>query len=221
MTNRNTCDLNDINIIFTTIEKGRELISQRDSHIKRLTQMDLDCRCHKRGATLAEYQTLCKESVLEFSEAEQEKVKFLLCEIDSELKRRGMELPFLETIHLVKTTAEEENYAYGYTRGNTIYINQHALGSDGVLERILVHGLCHILTHNHPAFRKTMYRILGFKLEDRLFRFSETAHFHIENILDEALAEYFAIAVLGTLMKVPNPGIVKSIRMAMQQLPAS
>lgn len=51
MSNWNTCDFQDINCTFITKEEGKKLITQHDSYIDNLTQLDLDCRCDKRGAT--------------------------------------------------------------------------------------------------------------------------------------------------------------------------
>lgn len=178
MSNWNTCDFQDINCTFITKEEGKKLITQHDSYIDNLTQLDLDCRCDKRGATLDQYLKLCEEAVLDFTEEEIEDMTYLLCEIDSELKRRGMVLPCMEQINLVKTTGKEENDAFGYTRGHTIYLNQNAFDNDGFLEHLLVHELFHVLTRNCPAFKKAMYDIIGFKVEDKFFSYPEAKALH-------------------------------------------
>lgn len=267
-----------------------------------MTQQDLNLRCDKRDATLEEYLKRCEESVLDFTEKEEAQVSLLLCEIDSELKRRGMVLPLIEQINLVKTTGKEEIDAYGYTRGNTIYLNQNAFNNDGFLEHLLVHELFHVLTRNCQEYKKAVYSIIGFNVEDKFFCYPETrtlhfvsnpdvcnqvchakfkvgrgyqnvvvmtdlsymygqGHFHkrfrpfflpidenLEFIRDEsgeltfinptagcdeyhehigrntgyttnpeeALAENFVIAVLGTLRDLPNPEIVDKMRETMR-----
>lgn len=175
MSNFYTCNLGDINIVYCLKEKGQELINSRDSYINNLTQLDLDCRCHKAGANLEEYMKLCRDSVLDFSEEECDILTFLLCEIDSELQRRGMVIPCVEHINLVKTTGNEESKSFGYTRGNTIYICQEAfVKGEGFLEHLLVHELFHVLTRNSPEFKKAMYSIIGFTVEDKFFDYPET-----------------------------------------------
>lgn len=302
MKNWNTCDLQDINFTFIKKEEGKKLIVQHDSYIDNLTQQDLNLRCDKRDATLEEYLKLCEESVLDFTEKEEAQVSLLLCEIDSELKRRGMVLPLIEQINLVKTTGKEEIDAYGYTRGNIIYLNQNAFNNDGFLEHLLVHELFHVLTRNCQEYKKAVYSIIGFTVEDKFFCYPETrtlhfvsnpdvcnqvchakfkvgrgyqnvvvmtdlsymygqGHFHkrfrpfflpidenLEFIRDEsgeltfinptagcdeyhehigrntgyttnpeeALAENFVIAVLGTLRDLPNPEIVDKMRETMR-----
>lgn len=174
MKNWNTCDLQDINFTFTKKEEGKKLITLHDSYIDNLTQTDLDGRCDRREATLEQYLALCEEAVVDFTEKEEAQVSLLLCEIDSELRRRGMVLPCIEQINLVKTTGKEENDAYGYTRGNTIYINQSAFDNDGFLEHLIVHELFHVLTRNCQEFKKAIYDIIGFKVEDKYFKFPES-----------------------------------------------
>lgn len=178
MKNWNTCDLQDINFTFTKKEEGKKLITLHDSYIDNLTQLDLNCRCGRREATLEQYMALCEEAVLDFTEKEEAQVSLLLCEIDSELKRRGMVLPCIEQINLVKTTGKEENDAYGYTRDKTIYINQSAFDNDGFLEHLLVHELFHVLTRNCQEFKKAMYSIIGFTVEDKFFSYPETRTLH-------------------------------------------
>ena len=301
MSNWNTCNLENINITFIKKEEGKKLITQHDSYIDNLTQHDLNYRCQRRDATLDQYLSRCEEAVRDFTEQEIEQVTWLLCEIDSELKRRGMVLPRLEQINLVKTTGEEENGASGYTRGITIYLNQSAFNNDGFLEHLLVHELFHVLTRNCLEFKKAIYEIIGFKVEDKFFKFPETKYLHFvsnpdvsnqvchtrlkarrgyQNVVmltdlsymygqgnfhkmfrpfflaidenlefirdengelvfihptnafqyyieligrntkyttnpEEALAENFVIAVLGTLNEIPNPEIIDSIRKTM------
>lgn len=303
MSNWNTCNLEDIRIIFSWEDEAKELITTRDSYINNLTQLDLDCRCHKHGATLDEYLELCKDSVLEFSDEESFILSDLLCEIDRELKRRGMMLPFVERINIVKTSGDEENNVFGYTRDNTIYICQRSFDKgEGFVEHVLVHELFHVLTRNCQEFKKSMYSIIGFEVEDKFFDYPETrlgyfvsnpdvcnqmCHakmfvgfkeydlvtvafsqhrydgggfhnyyrpcfvaidenndflrdergelfvFNFQQVSDsylshigrnthywanpeEALAENFVIAVLGTIEDIPNPEIIDSIRKTMQ-----
>lgn len=178
MSNWNTCNLQDINFTFIKKEEGKKLITQHDSYIDNLTQQDLDCRCHRRGATLEQYLELCEEAVMDFTEKEEAQVSLLLCEIDSELTRRGMVLPHVEQINLVKVSGLEENEACGYTRGNTIYINQDVFDNDGFLEHLLVHELFHVLTRNCQEFKKTMYSIIGFKVEDKFFEYPKSESFY-------------------------------------------
>lgn len=303
MSNWNTCNLEDIRIIFNRKEEGKKLILNRDSYIDNLTQHDLNYRCNKRGAILDDYLKLCEDSVLDFSWDESGLLDEIIAEIGRELKRRGMVLPYVEQINLVKTSGEEENNAYAYTRDNTIYICKGAFErGDGFVEHMLTHELFHIFTRNCPEFKKAVYEIIGFKVEDKFFKFPESKHLHFvsnpdvsnqichtrikarrgyQNVVmltdlsymygqgnfhklfrpffihidenlefirdangelafippmdvyhqyidligrntkyitnpEEALAENFVIAVLGTTKDIPNPEIIDSIRKTMR-----
>lgn len=175
MNNWNTCNLEDIFVLINWKDDGRKLIVNRDSYINNLTQLDLDCRCHKRGATLDEYLRLCQNSVLDFSDEETDTITDILHEIGRELKRRGMKLPYVESINIVKTSGKEENNVFGYTRGNTIYISQDTFDNgEGFVEHLLVHELFHVLTRHSPEFKKAMYDIIGYTVEDKYFEYPET-----------------------------------------------
>ena len=170
MNNWKKMDLFDATITYATQEEGRRLIAQHDTYTDRLTTFDLNYRCQKGHATLDEYLTNCQNAVRDFSPQEHDLIEYMLCEINSELKRHGMMLPQMEQINLVRTSGQEENGVVGYTRGNTIYLCQNAfIGNEGELERILVHELFHILTRNNFAFRQRMYGIVGFTLTDKTF----------------------------------------------------
>lgn len=176
MANYKKCNLVDINIVFTPKEEAKKLITTRDSYINNLTKLDLDCRCHKRRATLDEYLQLCENSVLDFTEKESLLLTYIIAEVDSELKRRGMMLPFVENINLVKTSGDEENNAVAYTRGNTIYITNEAFKvGDGFAEHMFVHELFHVLTRNCTEFKKAIYKIIGYTVEDKFFDYPLTA----------------------------------------------
>lgn len=175
MPNYKKCNLDEIRITFNLKEEGQELITTHDSYINNLTQLDLDCRCHKHGATLEEYLKLCEDSVLDFSWEESCLLEDIIAEVGRELKRRGMMLPFIEEINLVKTSGEEENSAYAYTRGNTIYICQGVFDTtEGFVEHMLVHELFHVLTRNCLELKKMMYDIIGYTVEDKFFEYPET-----------------------------------------------
>lgn len=176
MANWKTCNLEDINIVFNLKEEAKKLITTRDSYISNLTQLDLDCRCHKRRAKLDEYLQLCEDSVLDFTDEESFILTRIIAEIDSELKRRGMMLPFVESINLVKTSGDEENNAFAYTRGNTIYITKEVFKEgEGFVEHMLVHELFHVLTRNCTEFKKAIYKIIGYTVEDKFFDYPTTA----------------------------------------------
>lgn len=63
MSNRNKCDLQEVNITFIKKEEGKKLSTQHDSYIDNLTQHDLNYRCEERDATLEQYLTRCEEAV--------------------------------------------------------------------------------------------------------------------------------------------------------------
>lgn len=179
------CNMTDFSNIMTTFRfdnEAKDLITALDTYTNNLTQYDLDARCHKQGATLNDYLELCKKSVKDFSEEETYELSTDMYEVDSELKRHGMQIPDIEDINIVRTSGEEENDTCAYTRGNTIFLCDKAFAQGGgFLERVFVHELFHILSRNCPEFKKEMYSIIGYTVTDKTYAYPEAFGNFISN----------------------------------------
>jgi hypothetical protein len=111
----------------------------------------------------------CRNNVLNWTDENIILIDGLLKEIDGEFKQRGMVIPFIDNINLVKMTSKEEGGAMGYTRGNTIYVADYIMYKPKVkIKEILTHELFHILTRSSFPFKQEMYSIIRFTALDKI-----------------------------------------------------
>ena len=166
--NWKTAELSSVNINLSSREEGKYLISLQDTFTNHLSPFDLEARCNIKDATIYDFLLFCRNNVLDWTDEEIIQIKRIFTEIDSELRRRGMVLPFIDSINLVKTTSKEEGGAMAYTRGNTIYVANHIMNKPEVrIKEILTHELFHILTRSSFPFKQEMYSIIRFTLLDK------------------------------------------------------
>ena len=161
--NWETTDLSLVNFNYSCREEGKYLISLQDTFINNLTSFDLEARCGFKDATKYDYLLFCRDNVLNWTDEEVSKIKDIILEIDGKFKQRGMAIPFIDNINLVKTTSIEEGGAMAYTRGNTIYVAGHTLNKpEERIREIITHELFHILTRSSFPFKQEMYRCISF-----------------------------------------------------------
>ena len=161
--NRETTELSLVNFNFSSKEEGKYLISLQDTFINNLSPFDLEARCNFKDATKYDYLLFCRNNVLDWTDENIILIDGLLKEIDGEFKQRGMVIPLIDNINLVKTTSKEEGGAMGYTRGNTIYVADYIMYKPKVkIKEILTHELFHILTRSSFPFKQEMYSIIRF-----------------------------------------------------------
>ena len=161
--NWETTELSLVNFNFSSKEEGKYLISLQDTFINNLSPFDLEARCNFKDATKYDYLLFCRNNVLNWTDENIILIDGLLKEIDGEFKQRGMVIPFIDNINLVKTTSKEEGGAMGYTRGNTIYVADYIMYKPKVkIKEILTHELFHILTRSSFPFKQEMYSIIRF-----------------------------------------------------------
>jgi len=166
--NWETTELSLVNFNFSSKEEGKYLISLQDTFINNLSPFDLEARCNFKDATKYDYLLFCRNNVLNWTDENIILIDGLLKEIDGEFKQRGMVIPFIDNINLVKTTSKEEGGAMGYTRGNTIYVADYIMYKPKVkIKEILTHELFHILTRSSFPFKQEMYSIIRFTALDK------------------------------------------------------
>lgn len=147
---------------FATPEQGREILTQRDEFIQRLSAFDRAARLKSdKDVTEAAYLEFVAGNVVSWTEKDKGIVGAALSEI---WERLGpMSLPWPQPIYLIKTTGNEEGGA-PYTRGNAIVLPDGELSQQSAesLRRIISHELFHILTRQNPALKETLYAAIGF-----------------------------------------------------------
>lgn len=167
---------------FASKEEARMLIHGNTQYYNRLSQMDIDWRARKAGATLEELKAFAQEQVLDFTLGEIKPVLDSVGYIEHKLKILESHLPFPEEIVFVKTTMKDESDASGYTSGNLIFLNAGVLQEKyptKMLDILIAHELFHCITRHSPKFLKEMYALIGFTVMDHDIEFPE----HVRRVI--------------------------------------
>jgi hypothetical protein len=154
---------------YATKDEGTELLLSNKEYYDGFTQNDLDYRMQKKDASMDEYLDFAKEQVLDFTDEEKEAFDRIMSYIEDILSANGYVLPDLDPIIFVSTTQKEECGSGAYTHGTQIYLNTKWLTDPdtGEYSRVVVaHELFHCLTRSNPEFRKDMYKLINFTVQD-------------------------------------------------------
>ncbi len=166
---------------FADAKEGATLIAGNKDYLNSLAQHDLCFRLQKKDATLEEYTAFAMEQTLDFTEEEKEGISAGMQRIMDICRENHYNLPEIGEITFVKTTMKEESGAVAYTHSTQIYMGAELASmlsneNKWVHEQgttILLHELFHCLTRNDARFREDMYGILGFRISDDEFDFSQ------------------------------------------------
>ncbi len=153
---------------FATKEDGVKLLMSNTEYYDGFTQNDLDYKFQKKGAEMDEYLEFAKEQVLDFSDEERKVIEDAMTFIEDQIKENGYVLPRLDPIVFINTTQKEECGAAAYTHGTQIYLNAayFAEADTDLVNEVMAHEVFHCLTRSTPEFRKDMYKIIHFTVQD-------------------------------------------------------
>ncbi len=148
-------------ISFASAEEGKRILTNRDDFVERMSPFDRAARM-KTNKEVSESQFLefVQKNVLEWNDAEKQKVNLVLKGI--QLKLISMALPFPEKMLIIKTTGKEEGGA-PYTRANAIVLPQNFLEAPlAKIQKTISHELFHIISRANPRLRERFYSVIGF-----------------------------------------------------------
>ena len=161
---------------FASKEEGEELLMSNTEYFDGMTRNDWEFRLGKKGATREEYEALARDNIQDFTEEEKAVIVKYMDQLEKLMEEKGVHLPELEEITFIKTQTEMEAYAEGYTHGTQIYIAdfmpQVMLLDDSIeytMLEVFAHELFHCMTRSNPDFRKEMYKIIHFTVQDEDF----------------------------------------------------
>ncbi|MCR5404022.1 MAG: hypothetical protein K6E91_09445, partial [Butyrivibrio sp.] len=177
---------------FALKNEGARLMLANEDYYKEFTQNKLDYIMQKKNATMDEYKKFAGEQVLDWTPEEKDMISRAMKEIEDTVKGRGWKLPPIDTIVFIKTTMDEEGGVGAYTHGTQIYlkeldklISKEELSDELVPEHfleIIAHEIFHCLTRCNPDFRKEMYNVIGFTVEDKDYKIpSSVWEYYISN----------------------------------------
>jgi len=196
-----------------TKAEGQQLIVANTDYYNSLTQMDLDWRMRKKGATKEELIDFAKSCVQEFTDKEKQKIAAAIAYIEKRLHDMGANLPFpKDDIVFVKTNMKEEGDAGAYTHKTEIYIGANVVRCNeredgmmrlgGLITRLVAHELFHCLTRNSPEFRRDIYKLIGFTVMDKDIVFGPAIQQKILNNPDvEHIDNYAEFTIKGKKRK--------------------
>ncbi|MBQ2954842.1 MAG: hypothetical protein IJE08_00110 [Clostridia bacterium] len=162
---------------FADAQEGAQLLLGNEEYFAGLSQYDIDYRLQKKGGTLEELKEFAAAQVLSFNGEEKQALSDSFARIEKILDEKGLVLPELDEIVLIKTTMLEESGAGAYTHGTQIYLGgdvvsyafmddeQALIGLDG----IMCHELFHCVTRSNPDFRADAYSLIGFTVQEEDF----------------------------------------------------
>ena len=159
---------------FASAEEGRELMLANKEYYATFTENKIGFIMHKDNVSMEEYLDFAGRQVLDWTDAEKELIDRCMAIVEASFADNGWRMPPLETIVFIRTTMLEEAGAFGYTHGTQIYLSgdleQYATMDpeqiDVPIATVLAHELFHCLTRCNPDFRKDMYSIIHFTVED-------------------------------------------------------
>ena len=136
---------------------------------------DIQYRTQDKNGTVEELKAFGTAQMQEFTDEEKTAITNTLKEMESELKSGGYRLPPMGEIVFIKSTQLEEGDSGAYTHGTHIYLGQYLIDmicSEDEIDRkfgkeTLWHEIFHCLTRNDPEFRKDMYGMIHFTVQDK------------------------------------------------------
>jgi len=150
-------------VIFASRQAAIEVLAADDEYTSRMSQFDRMLRLKSTShVTQAEYFEHMANNALDWTDADQARLKPLLRRLSNALSGYRLSLP--PAVLLIKTTGKEE-VGEGHTRANAIVVPQHSLAEDDkTLFFLLAHELFHVMTRYDERFRQAAYALVGFRV---------------------------------------------------------
>lgn len=172
-----------LNYTYLTAEECAQKLGSVSQYYAGLSQKSLDFFSQKKETTAEEYRLYSMEQACDLTEEDKAFLDKVLNGVEERLSEKGMKLPERNEFSIAFTTMNEAFGAAGYTHDTTIFLNKafiesmiYADESFDYMVTILSHELFHTLTRNNPEFRKEMYGILNFTVNDSDFNIPEEVH---------------------------------------------
>ena len=166
-TNNFKFKLNPFDMTTDKSKLQKTLMIDYDNYIDGFTKYDYQTKLKTLNTTLhtkKNYIVKCLENIQKWSKQETQQLEKSFHKIMSELKKTGLYDTWIRTmppVYVVKSSMEHEGGAIGYTFRNYIFMKN--MDYD-----LLTHELFHVFTRYNPVKQQDMYRLLGFKIADKL-----------------------------------------------------
>ena len=154
---------------FATLEEGRKMLASEDEYTDQWSDFDIKSKFQKENSDKATLLMHASNQVREWSIEEKNRILQVLENFVSSVDSLGLSIKMPDEIYFIKSTAEEEGGAAGYTRVNFIVLKDEMVASDSpMLKHLIVHEIFHILSRHDAEMRRKLYNIIGFKMMDQI-----------------------------------------------------
>ncbi len=142
-------------------EQGRAVLTTPDDFLRSLSPFDRSARLRTNGpVTPEQFTNYIAQQVVEWNDRERSLLGDVALIVSNRLA--GWNLPFPESLPIIKTTGLEEGDA-AYTRGTAIVMPASDLTKPAAeLEHVFLHELFHVLSRRNPKLRDVLYAQIGF-----------------------------------------------------------
>ena len=161
---------------FASAKEGRELVLSNNDYFSQLSQLDIELRLGRSGATRDELIETAGASIKDFNIFEKYIIDKSIAKMARTLSKNDYDLPLPEEIVFAKCDMSAEiGSPSGYTQGYCIYLNPFNIGASLIpgsgqfFDQLIWHELFHCLTRNNPDFKAQMYSVIDFKVADSDF----------------------------------------------------
>ncbi len=183
--------LGNTKVVAVGLDDARRLITFHDDFIKNQSKFDRQSRLRlpSRSHTVSEddYLTFLKTQVRPWSAGEIDALTTMFKSIDAKFAGLRVHLP--DTVHLIKTSGQEEGFSAYTRRDDTIVMSEtkvalinpgaggdalHPQPNLGALEDIYIHEFFHLISKNNPDLRHGLYGQIGYRQFDQPIALPET-----------------------------------------------
>lgn len=148
-------------LVIVDSTTAAHFVSTPDSYTNNFSTFDLQGKLGGTGNyTEQDYLTHAAKGMRNWSGSQASSIKQSMNTIANFIKENDLKLALPDTILIIKTNAQEEFGADGYTRGNAIILNA---GKGPVGVGILSHELFHVFSRHNENTRDAIYALFGFK----------------------------------------------------------
>jgi hypothetical protein len=147
---------------FATVSEAKSRLAKRDVYVKNLSPFERAAKTKKAGpVSIEQYLAFIQNQALQWNNADKKKLGRVIAAAKPKLAKFAKHLP--ESIHLIKTTGNDEGAA-PYTRGASIILPERFIRQSAKsLERLFYHELFHIVSRSNPKLRDELYGIIGYE----------------------------------------------------------
>ena len=175
---------------FASQEEGVRLKMGNTAYFEAQTPREMAWKLECPNVSYVYFKAVAEAQIQEFTPDEKKAVDATMDFIEERMTTLGIRLPFQEEIIFIKSDMKDEGHAAGYTQKNQIYLGSLCLERTAraflkdpeyradyaefrlfIFRELVSHELFRCLTRGDASFRRRMYALIGFSVEDQDIEF--------------------------------------------------